>query len=76
MNDTADAAINEHMAKIEFLKAQLISEQKESQRVHILNSEKDEDLNSARTINRELERLIKVCTILFDFFLEMVLHQV
>nr|CUU97626.1 hypothetical transcript [Hymenolepis microstoma] len=59
MNNTADNTIDELMSKMENLTLQLLSEQSEIKRLHILNSEKDEDLNSARMNNRELEITIK-----------------
>lgn len=69
MNNNADTVSSELISKIESLTSKLIAEQKENKRMHILNSEKDEDLNSTRKINRELEAKFKVCTNLFlNFF--------
>ncbi|VDO03086.1 unnamed protein product [Rodentolepis nana] len=58
-NNTTNNTIDELVSKIDKLTLQLISEQSETKKLHILNSEKDEDLNSARMNIRELELTIK-----------------
>lgn len=60
MNNTTDNAANELTLKIDNLTSQLVTEQSERKKLQILNCEKDEDLNSARINNRELEITVKV----------------
>ncbi|KAM3179628.1 hypothetical protein ACTXT7_000215 [Hymenolepis weldensis] len=55
MNNTTDNAANELRLKMDNLTSQLVIEQSERKKLQILNCEKDEDLNSARINNRELE---------------------
>ncbi|VUZ46221.1 unnamed protein product [Hymenolepis diminuta] len=59
MNNTTDNVAHELTLKIDNLTSQLITEQSERKKLQILNCEKDEDLNSARINNRELEITVK-----------------